>query len=160
MKLFVSLLFTAVLFTPPPRALKITAYRFIEQHCDGPYYIALCVNSEGYKEDIAKTACADVVMASKLIAFKAQVTKGVSTPFYCSEKWIGGDIVDAFIVLSGRTNDTLFFSHKRSLLVVPSQNRAFSYKNQEFLKLLNPGMRSFFAHDFEGERRKLQNPER
>lgn len=157
MKLLVSLLFAAVLFTPPPLALKITAYRFIEQHCDGPCSIALCVNSEGYKEDIAKSASTDVVMASKLIAFKAQVTKGASTPFYCSEKWIGGDIIDAIIVFSGRTNDTLFFSQKRSLLVVPSQKRAFSYKKQEFLKLLNPDMRRFFARDFEGERRKLLN---
>nr|WP_322624963.1 hypothetical protein [uncultured Flavobacterium sp.] len=154
MKLFLSILPFIVLFNLPAKPTKVTAYRFIEQHNDGPCYIGSCINSEDYKGDIARATCNDATLARKLINFRDEITSNTSIPFHCGKHWIGGDVTDAIIVLHGKTNDTLFFSEKRNLLIIPSQNKAYTYPREVFLNTLNSKMNTFFTDKFETERRR------
>jgi hypothetical protein len=151
MKILTTLLFLTTLCFAQNKP-KLTAYRLVNPHDDGPCSIKYYVDNEEFFLAYVSAESTDKQLIDKLLTIKKQAKKWKKKSHFCSTRMRGGDLTTGmFVIESGAGNDTILTTYDYGALVFPGKEIAYIDKEHVLYKALTGNVKEFFEYDFNNQ---------
>ena len=156
--LLLIILFTTACFA---QNVKVTAYRLVHDHEDGPCSVKTYVENPLMSYQTYVTAESDdSIFAENLLKLKKEARKWRKTDYFCSARVIGGSMIhNMFVISYNGVNDTILSTLYNDMIIFPGEEKAYSDKKEVLKKMLPRNITEFFKHDFRSQIRSLYFPE-
>ena len=136
---------------------KVTAYRLVNEHDDGPCSVKTYVKyPEQYYETYVTAESTDPVFVENLLKLKKEARKWERTNYNCSRRCIGCDMVhNMFVIKYNGSSDTILAARNNDILIFSEKEKAYLDKNEVLKKMFPENIKEFFEHDFETQVRSF-----
>lgn len=149
MKHLLLLLFTTTCFA---QNVKVTAYRLVNEHDDGPCSIKSYIDDSKYFLAYVTAESDDIEFAQNLLKLRKASKKWKKQNHYCRLGSLGGDMThNMFVIAYNGKNDTILATYDNSKIVFPGKAKCYADEKGILKSIFPENIKLFFSYDFNNQ---------